>query len=152
LSLAPDISLAAVKQELAAVADYATAANLQLCSESLDEKNLKFYVRFENEQRDVFHAEFDCGDYPLYPPTIEFVSENSLDRGLKTLYPQGFHTTPCICMRYSRKAYAERGGPHGDWRLLDWRLPTGSGIAIDSLVLMVSDLHSKIRRSVGRMA
>ena len=36
-------------------------------------------------------------------------------------------------MRYNRKAYVERGSPHGDWRLLDWRLPTGNGVAIDTL-------------------
>src|SRR5450755_3377937 len=47
----------------------------------------------------------------------EFVSEDRREQGTRRLYPNGFHTTPCVCMRYNRKAYSERGGPHGDWRL-----------------------------------
>jgi len=62
------------------------------------------------------------------------------------------HPMPCVCMRYNRKAYQERGGPHGDWRLVDWRLPTAQGVAIDTLAMMFSDLESKIRQSTGRMA
>ena len=150
--MAADVSLAAVKKELEAVAEYATAAGLHLSADSLDEQNLRFHLEFENQDGERFYAEFDCKEYPLYPPTVEFVSKDRCERGIRSLYPQGFHTTPCICMRYNRKAYAERGGPHGDWRLLDWRLPSGNAIGIDSLALMVSDLHSKIRHSSGRMS
>jgi hypothetical protein len=88
----------------------------------------------------------------MFPPNVEFVGLDRSERGTARLYPQGFHTTPCVCMRYNRKAYGERGGPHSDWRLLDWRLPTGNGVGIDSLALMISDLHSKILQSSGRMA
>jgi hypothetical protein len=152
VSVAADVSLAAIKKELAAAAEYAAAACLELSADSLGEQNLRFLLRFENQGGELFYTEFECTEYPLYPPTVEFVSEDRSEKGTKRLYPQGFHTTPCICMRYNRKAYAERGGPHGDWRLLDWRLPSGNGIAIDSLALMVSDLHSKIRQSSGRMS
>jgi hypothetical protein len=62
-----------------------------------------------------------------------------------------FHPMPCVCARYNRKAYSERGGPHGDWRLVDWQLPTGNGVAVDSIVMMLSDLHSKIAASSGRL-
>jgi len=152
VSVAADVSLATVKKELEAVAEYTAAAGLQLSSDSLGEQNLRFHVGFENQDGEHFYAEFDCAEYPLYPPTVDFVSEDRSERGTQRLYPQGFHTTPCICMRYNRKAYAERGGPHGDWRLLDWRLPSGNAIGIDTLALMVSDLHSKIRHSSGRLA
>jgi hypothetical protein len=152
VSVATDVSLAAIKEELEAVAEYASAAGLQLSSDALNDQNLRFILQFENQDGESFYAEFDCAEYPLYPPTVEFVNEDRSEKGAKRLYPQGFHPTPCICMRYNRKAYAERGGPHGDWRLLDWRLPSGNGIAIDSLALMVSDLHSKIRQSTGRMS
>src|SRR5437867_9372005 len=75
----------------------------------------------------------------LHPPTVEFVSCDRTERGTKRLYPQGFHSTPCICMRYNRKAYTERGGPHGDWRLLDWRLPSGNGV--DNVIAVIAKIH-----------
>jgi hypothetical protein len=149
--VAREISLGVIHSELEAVASYASASGLELERSTLTERNLLFVVRFANQEGLLFHAEFDCTDYPLYPPNIEFTNEQQTERGTKRLYPQGFHTTPCVCMRYNRKAYSERGGPHGDWRLLDWRLPSGSGVGIDCLALMVSDLHSKIRESRGRM-
>jgi hypothetical protein len=43
------------------------------------------------------------------------------------------------------------GGPHEDWRLIDWQLPTQAGPKIDTLVMIVSDLHSKIATSSKRM-
>jgi hypothetical protein len=54
-------------------------------------------------------------------------------------------------MRYSRKAYTERGGPHGDWRLIDWHLATPGGGPIDKLAMIFSDMHTKILDSTGRM-
>lgn len=151
MSVSSDISLEAVRAELPVAARYAAAAGLTLDASALSADSLRFYVTFENRDGERFFAEFDCRDYPLYPPTVEFVSEDRGERGTLRLYPQGFHTTPCVCTRYNRKAYQERGGPHGDWRLLDWRLPTGQGVGIDTLALMVSDLDAKIRQSSGRM-
>lgn len=152
MSVPADVSLEAVRGELMAAAQYAAAAGLALDVGDLREENLRFYVEFKNQDSDQFYTEFLCLEYPLHPPTIEFVSQDRRERGIHRLYPQGFHPRPCICMRYNRKAYSERGGPHGDWRLLDWRLPTIHGVAIDTLALMVSDLHSKILQSSGRMA
>lgn len=151
MSVPVEVSFQTVQAELVAVAQYATAAGLEMDTTSLSTDDLRFYVRFANHDLEYFYAEFQCDDYPLYPPTVEFVSKDRSARGFHRLYPQGFHNTPCICMRYNRKAYSERGGPHGDWRMLDWRLPTGNGLGIDTLALMVSDLHSKISQSSGRM-
>jgi hypothetical protein len=151
MTVAADVSLQALLEELALVAAYAAAAGLSLDTASLGESSLRFYMTLLNREGELFHAEFECTDFPLHPPTVEFVSADRTQRGTLNLYPQGFHPTPCVCMRYNRKAYGERGGPHGDWRLLDWRLPTGNGVAIDTLALIVSDLDSKIRQSSGRM-
>jgi hypothetical protein len=151
MSISTEVTFETLKRELPAAADYVAAAGLALDDASLTLQNLRLYLRLINAQGETFHVEFDWADYPLYPPTVEFVSADHGERGTKRLYPQGFHSTPCICMRYNRKAYGERGGPHGDWRLLDWRLPSGNGIAIDTLCLMISDLHSKVRQSNGRM-
>jgi hypothetical protein len=151
VSVTADVSLQALLEELTLVAAYVSAAGLSLDIALLDEITLRFYVTFCNRDGEQFQVEFECRDFPLHPPTVEFVNADRTERGASHLYPQGFHPTPCVCMRYNRKAYGERGGPHGDWRLLDWRLPTSNGVAIDTLALIVSDLDSKIRQSSGRM-
>jgi hypothetical protein len=35
--------------------------------------------------------------------------------------------------------------------LVDWHLPTGNGVRVDNIALIVSDLHSKIAASTGRL-
>jgi len=152
VSVPPVVSLDAVRRELPAASAYAEAAGLALATDHLAETNLAFRVTFMNLHGEAFLAEFDCRDYPMYPPTVEFVDPlGGPGRGIASLYPSCFHGMPCVCARYNRKAYTERGGPHGDWRLVDWQLPTGNGVAIDSLAMIVSDLHSKISQSVGRL-
>lgn len=152
MSVPVAVSFASIQKELPAVQAYAEAAGLPLETDRLSEDHLIFRVGFRNAVREPFVAEFDCRDYPMYPPTVEFVDPaGGAGRGTASLYPAGFHPTPCVCARYNRRAYIERGGPHGDWRLVDWQLPTGNGVAIDTLALIVSDLHSKIVQSRGRL-
>lgn len=152
MSVPADVSLEVVRAELAVAVAFAAAVGVGVDSTSLSAEALRFYALFRNREGERFEVEFDCVGYPLHPPMIEFVSTDRSRRGDRDLYPQGFHSTPCVCMRYNRKAYGTLGGPHGDWRLLDWRLPTSTGIGVDSLALMISDLESKIRASAGRMA
>lgn len=152
MSVPADVSLEVVRAELAVAVPYAAAVGVAVDSSSLSAEALRFYALFRNRDAEPFEVEFNCLEYPLHPPTIEFLSADRSRRGDRDLYPQGFHSTPCVCMRYNRKAYGALGGPHGDWRLLDWRLPTSNGVGIDSLALMISDLESKIRASSGRMA
>jgi hypothetical protein len=151
MTAAPALSLETVREELAAAAAFAAAAGLVIDVADLREDNVRFVVTFVNAAGARFPAEFDCRDYPAYPPTVEFLDEERATRGLPSLYPNVFHPMPCVCARYNRKAYSERGGPHGDWRLVDWQLPTGNGVAVDSIVMMLSDLHSKIAASSGRL-
>jgi hypothetical protein len=151
MTAAPALSLETVREELAAAASFAAAAGLVIDVADLREDNVRFVVTFVNASGARFPAEFDCRDYPAYPPTVEFLDEECATRGLPSLYPNVFHPMPCVCARYNRKAYSERGGPHGDWRLVDWQLPTGNGVAVDSIVMMLSDLHSKIAASSGRL-
>lgn len=151
MSVPAALSLETVCGELPGVAAYAAAAGLALDASAIAEGTPRFYVTFLNASGEGFTAEVDCRDYPMYPPTIEFVDASRTSRGTPVLYPAGFHGMPCVCARYNRKAYAERGGPHGDWRLVDWQLPTGNGVALDTLAMIVSDLHSKISQSMGRL-
>ena len=151
MSVPSEVSLAEIQAQLVVAAGFAAATELEIDASMLSLDNPVFYVRFLGKNREFFYAEFDCREFPLYPPTIEFVDEQRNQRGLASLYPAGFHPTPCVCARYNRKAYSERGGPHGDWRMIDWQLATPGGGAIDSLAMILSDLHSKISNAVGRM-
>jgi hypothetical protein len=152
MSVEAAVSLEAINEELADAAQYAKSAGLKLDASNLSEQNLVFNVTFYSRTGTEYFAEFDCRDYPLYPPTIEFTDETRVRRGSPNLYPNVFHPHPCVCMRYSRKAYTERGGPHGDWRLIDWHLATPGGGPIDTLAMIISDMHTKILDSTGRMS
>jgi len=151
-SVDPAASFEAVQGELAMAVSFTAAAGLVLDRSALAVNNLKFHVAFPSRNGEKYYASFDCRDYPLYPPYIEFTNEYRSRAGTPDLYPVGFHTMPCICMRYSRKAYSENQGPHGDWRMLDWHMATDGGGPISSLAMIISDLHSKILSSPGRMA
>ena len=144
-------SLEKVREDLVTASQFAEAAGLVLDASGLSEENLKFRVTFENRAADRFFAEFDCADYPVLPPFIEFTDENGASRGHHRHYPNVFHGTPCVCMRYSRKAYGERGGPHSDWRMVDWRLATSGGGPIRNLAEIISDMHAKILDATGRL-
>jgi hypothetical protein len=152
MSVPAVVSFDAINAELADAAAYAASAGLSLDASTLSEHNLRFNVTFRNRAGVEFYAEFDCTDYPLYPPFIEFTDKARERRGLQSLYPNVFHQTPCVCMRYSRKAYGERGGPHSDWRLVDWHLATPGGGSVETLAMMISDMHSKILDATGRMS
>jgi len=145
------VTIEQVREDLVGAAEYVAAASLLLDTSTLSDTSPLFYVTFTSRDGIEFVAEFLCREYPLHPPTIEFVDVTRSRRATRDLYPSCLHTTPCVCARYNRKAYRELGGPHGEWRLIDWQLPTGGGPKIDSLALIVSDLHGKIAASTGRM-
>lgn len=151
-SLEGAVSFETISRELEEAAAFAASAGLIIDKSSLTEHDLRFFVQFHNRVGHQFFAEFDGRDYPLYPPFIEFTDKERTMRGVKSLYPNVFHAMPCICMRYSRKAYQELGGPHGDWRLLDWHLATSGGGIIDTLGMIISDLHTKILDATGSMS
>jgi hypothetical protein len=147
----PNASLEAIRNELEEAAQFAVSAGLKLDASKLTSENPVFSVVFSNRAGESFFARFDCKDYPMLPPFIEFTDEAGASAGRPDLYPNVFHPTPCVCMRYNRKAYKELGGPHNDWRMIDWHLATSGGGPIGSLALIVSDLHAKILDSAGRM-
>jgi hypothetical protein len=145
------VSADVILKELPATSDYAAAAGLEFDSSALARGGTLLRVTLRDRDGESFYAEIDCRDYPMYPPMIEFTDAERRERGIARLYPRCFHATPCVCTRYSRKAYQAHGGPHGDWRLIDWQLPTSNGVAVDTLAMILSDLHSKISQSTGRL-
>jgi hypothetical protein len=125
MSVATDVSLQAVLSDLVLVAAYADAAGLTLDIGPLSEQNLRFYVAFPQPRRRAVCCGIRLRGVPASSgrPSSSFNAHRT-QRGTRDLYPEGFHPTPCICMRYNERLTASVGGPHGDWRLLDWRLPT----------------------------
>jgi hypothetical protein len=152
MSVPTAVSLEAIHQDLVDAAQFAASAGLVMDTSTLSEDNLRFYTTFENRSGEKFYAEFNCLNFPLHPPTIEFTDVARQARGMKHLYPNVFHGMPCVCMRYNRKAYGELGGPHGEWRVVDWHLPTDGGGPITTLAMIISDMHTKILDSTGRMS
>jgi hypothetical protein len=145
------LSLEKVREELVTATQFAEAAGLTLDARELSEESLKFRVTFVTRAGERFFAEFDCANYPVLPPFIEFTDDTGASSALHRHYPNVFHGTPCVCMRYSRKAYGERGGPHADWRMVDWRLATSGGGPIRNLAEIISDMHAKILDATGRL-
>jgi hypothetical protein len=140
-----------VRGELAAAEEYAAAAGLLLDASVMTEERPAFLITFKNRKGELFYVEILCVEYPKHPPTVEFLDSVSERRGTRDLYPSCFHQTPCVCARYNLKAYKQHGGPHDDWRLIDWKLPTAGGVAIKNLREILSDLHGKISDSEGRL-
>jgi hypothetical protein len=151
MSVPVGVSLEAIQQDLVDAVQFAASAGLVLDALALSEESLLFNITFENRLGGKFFAEFDCRNFPLHPPTIEFTDAARQARGLKHLYPNVFHGMPCVCMRYNRKAYGELGGPHGEWRVVDWHLPTDGGGPITTLAMIISDMHTKVLDSTGRI-
>jgi hypothetical protein len=66
-------------------------------------------------------------DYRAFPPGWTFSAENSETAGRPVDFPKGVATrfgasifimhnqTAVICVPFNRLAYADQGGPHGDW-------------------------------------
>lgn len=140
-----------VMAEMPAAEQYAAAAGLPFDASTLTEERPALRVTFTNGKGELFYAEILCEEYSKHPPTVEFFDSTWTRWGTRDLYPSCFHATPCVCARYNRKAYKLSGGPHDDWRLIDWKLPTGSGVPLRNLTEIVSDLHGKIAASEGRL-
>lgn len=140
-----------VIEELPSAASYAAAAGLAFDAGMLTEELPVLRVTFRNRKGEEFFAGILCKEYPKHPPTVEFFDATWTRWGTRDLYPACFHPTPCVCARYNRRAYTTSGGPHTDWRLIDWKLPTNGGVAIRNLTEIISDLHGKIAESEGTL-
>src|SRR5437016_5995061 len=79
-----------------------------------DLDHLLFTARLKSAvDGEEFLMEFICDDYKEKPPFIEFVEPCTGQRGVASAYPRNgsgiFHTLPCICAQFNRKAYGVHG-------------------------------------------
>lgn len=152
MSVPLDASVDILRSEMPACETYASALGIRIDCAALVAGSPRITVHFHNRYGDLFPAELEFSGYPDLPPTIEFVEIATGERGLRRLYPDCFHATPCVCARYNRKAYGDRGGPHNEWRLKDWQDATsGASARTDGVIMIISDMHAKISKTSGRL-
>lgn len=104
----------------------------------------------ENKADEAFLITADFDQYRLLPPIWKFVhphtrQEIGLPAYPRPVGPSVFHGQGLICAHWSRMAYAEHGGPHGDWGGAgDWQQPRTGTVA-----LTIPDMLDRLVREVG---
>lgn len=150
----PEVSCATVESELAAIRDWAERLQWKV---SWDAVRLVLTVQMTSPvDKDCYVFEFALDSYPALPPFIELIHPVSGERGLHRCYPRGgrgyFHTKPCICAPWSRKAYAAHGGPHGEWEMRNWRQARPNHSCIADILVLLWELLTDAANYQGRMA
>jgi hypothetical protein len=62
-----------------------------------------------------------------------------------------FHTMPVLCAPWNRLAYAEGGGPHGDWGAAAGWLKVRNTTQAHTIADMLATVNAHLRHSPGRM-
>jgi hypothetical protein len=96
-------------------------------------------------------------DYRTLPPIWRFLHpRNGNDVGPaaypRPLGPSVLHPQGLVCAHFSRMAYAEHGGPHGNWNgTVAWQQPVEGTVAMH-MAAMLARLTWEVRyNSAGRM-
>jgi hypothetical protein len=121
MSVDPEISRRIIEEELRSMAPLVDSYGWEMTS---DLSNNTVTVKMKSiVDSEVYILEAKCDDYKELPPFFEFIYPDTGERGTKLCYPADgsfFHANPCICVEWSRKAYAVHGGPHNDWQMANW--------------------------------
>jgi hypothetical protein len=152
VSIDPDISRRILEEELAAMVPLAETYCWMVCP---DLANLKVTVRMRSAiDGEVYLLEASCEDYKAMPPVFEFIHPVTGERGSQRCYPKDgsfFHTNPCICVQWNRKAYQTLGGPHGDWSLVDWMTARPTMQELGGMFVLVQRQINNSGQYQGRM-
>lgn len=98
-----------------------------------------------------------CDSYRALPPLWDFVRPGTDDTG-RTFCPAAgprsiFHGSGIICAPWNRGAYAELGGPHGDWNGAAAWLQVGGDVSVaKSIPDMFAVVDAHLRQSPGFMS
>jgi len=121
MTVDPDISRHIMQEELEAMAPLAASYGWDVVP---DLENLTVSAEMKSAvDGQIYVVEARCDGYKALPPFFEFIHPEDGERGTHRCYPAGgtfFHSTPCICVQWNRKAYQDVGGPHSDWKMADW--------------------------------
>ena len=86
---------------------------------------LSFTIKMQSKvDRELYILDVRCDDYKELPPHFEFVLPSG-ERRVPSAHPVStdsfFHGSLLICFPFNRGAYAQLGGPHGDWQFPNWQ-------------------------------
>lgn len=109
-----------------------------------------------DDQEYILSVKFD--NYKEWPPYLEFIDPITGMEGTKNAYPLGddsfFHSHPCICHPYSRKAYSNYSNVHkDDWSLIGWQ-QNPKVTTLTNLESMLKAIYARINNELfykGRM-
>ena len=153
MSVAPAITRLIIEEELEALALLATTYGWEI-GQDLD--NLTVSVKLcSSRDGEPYLLDVACHDYRALPPIFEFIDPETGERGTKRAYPDDsgnfFHSHPCICVQWNRKAYADLGGPHRDWQMSSWIVARPGTTTLGDMLAVVQRLINS-ERYRGRMA
>lgn len=154
MSVATSVSWSIVEDELSATTLAAEAFGWEI-DHSPDD--LLFTARMTSRvDNEPYVLEFRCDDYKELPPYIELIHPETGERGTPRAYPRNgrsfFHTHPCICAPFNRKAYAGYAGIHGEWAIGNWMALREGVSTLGAMLLLIQNLINNPDVYHGRMA
>jgi hypothetical protein len=97
-----------------------------------------------------------CDGYRALPPEWRFVRPDTDETGREWHPAAGgpsiFHGNALICVPWNRLAYAEHGGPHGDWSGPTAWLQVREGPVAFTIPDMLAVIDAHLGQSPGMMA
>jgi hypothetical protein len=151
------VTRAVVANEMAAVA--AWVARHPGWAAQYDDTSLQLVVDTTHPAKEVaLRLTADLGGYRAIPPAWRVVDPSGGDGAV--LFPQVgttpvvsssiFHPNRVICAPWNRLAYAEHGGPHGDWgALTNWLSAAFDSTKAETLADMLSQIRLHLSISPG---
>ncbi len=153
MNVDPDITRQIMDEELEAMRPLASVYNWEVTP---DLPNLTITVRMHSViDSQIYIVEARCDEYKALPPIFEFIHPELEERGTQRCYPADgsfFHSTPCICVQWNRKAYKPLGGPHADWQMTNWASARPGMTTLGDMFHLVQIRINKPGQYSGRMA
>jgi hypothetical protein len=153
-----------IEEELPAARGWAERHGCRL---EYDEEEVRLRVALSGPGGEPYLLEGVFDDYPTLPPCWRFVDPHSGERIGQAAYPRPADPYPrgsalviesgtegvVVCAHFNRLAFAEQGGPHGDWGpLANWRNPGSSAYTFaETIGDMLSRIALEVGDSSGRM-
>lgn len=153
MSVDPAITRQILEEEVRAMAALAASYGWEVIP---DFPSLIVTVRLRSiVDQEMFIIEARCDNYKEIPPFFELVHPVTGERGTRACYPSSgsyFHSTPCICVQWNRKAYHSQGGPHKDWELANWLQARPGMLTLGDMFHLIQKEINKRGQYKGRMA